>query len=172
MFIVVCHPRGCPAAGPACVDLPQRRRQRPRRYRVRLLIAAQLVLHSAGAALATSDEAGPWHCAAEVATAYRYDVERNRWATLVMPVANQRFIVRQSAAGWIVVPEAARDQPASCPGGFDAAGLLRCGPNDEFRFDRKRLTFASQLFVAGELDARVLTGLTAAGHCVRRSGPK
>lgn len=105
-----------------------------------------------------------WRCTTGAATAYRQDPATGRWKTLVIPVADQRFVVRRAAAPgrWELAWEGGEPATLACPGDFDAAGRLRCGTGDQFEMNRSTLMFESHLFSAGNAG---LTALTAVGAC-------
>lgn len=120
------------------------------------------------ALLASASSAGEaWQCAAGVVTAYRQDPATGRWKTLVLPVTDQRFLVRRpgSAGPWELVWVGNGGLVLPCTSGFDPAGRLRCGTGDEFELDRKTSSFTSHLFGPGSRDLAALTAATVTGAC-------
>jgi hypothetical protein len=110
-----------------------------------------------------------WRCSADTATAYRRDPARNRWLTLVLPVAGQRFVVgpgTTAGTDWELLWEAGDGRAIACAGNFDGAGELRCGGDQLFALNRTNLTFSSRVFGAGNGGlGDDLTAATVAGRC-------
>jgi len=117
----------------------------------------------------TASAGDGWRCEAGAATGYRQDPATGRWKTLVVPVTDQRFLVRPGAASgrWELAREGNDAPPLPCPGDFNPAGLLRCGTGDQFEMNRNSLMFTSHLFGAGSNGMRELTAVTVTGACVR-----
>lgn len=111
---------------------------------------------------------GGWRCEADMATAYRRDPVTGGWDTLIIPVGDQRFLVRPGSrpGRWELVWEGNAGPALPCTDDVDMAGLLRCGPDAPFEMDRKRLTFTSHLFGAGTADLDALMATTVTGTCV------
>lgn len=117
-----------------------------------------------GSAARPAPTAG-WACAADVATAYRFDPARDRWETLVLPVAGQRFRVTPAAPpdpGWQLWHEGARTPLARC-GDFAAGGWLRCGSG--FEMQRESLIFTTGQFDLPASAGDELTAATVTGRC-------
>jgi hypothetical protein len=128
-------------------------------------LAPLLLLAATAPALA----ADGWQCVASSATGYRYDPDRDRWKTLVIPVADQRFrLVAKPSGRWELVRDGSEPLTLACDGGFDATGWLRCGTGDQFTMNRNLLIFESHLFSADNSGLKSLTALTAAGRCTAR----
>jgi len=115
----------------------------------------------------TANAGGGWRCAAGVATAYRQDPGTGRWKTLVLPLPDQRFLVRPAAGPgrWELAREGGVEPPVPCAGDFDATGLLRCGTGDAFGMNRNTLTFESHLFAAEREGLQEMTAATVTGTC-------
>lgn len=104
---------------------------------------------------------------AGAATAYRQDPGTGRWKTLVLPVPDQRFLVRPAArpGRWELAREGSDAPPLACIGDFDPTGLLRCGTGDQFAMNRNTLAFESHLFGAESAALKDLTAATVTGTC-------
>jgi hypothetical protein len=142
----------------------------PGRRPVRAGVAA-LPATLAGLALAlpagAREPAAGWYCTTDVATAYRFDPARDRWKTLILPVAGQSFVVRPGAGGpWELVWQGGDGTVLDCAGDFDAADELRCGGEQLFTLNRGTLTFSSRAFgpANGNL-GEDLTAATITGRC-------
>jgi hypothetical protein len=108
-----------------------------------------------------------WRCTAGVATAYRQDPGTGRWKTLVIPLPDQRFLLRPAAGPgrWELAREGSDAPPLACAGDFDPAGFLRCGTGDQFGMNRNTLNFESHLFTPGSAALDDLTAATVVGAC-------
>lgn len=118
-------------------------------------------------ALAAAADGGTWLCTADAATAYRYHAERERWQTLVFPAGEHHYIVRPSATPertWEVVLEGRSDAAFACHGDFDAQGTLVCGPDDDFRMNRRDLAFSVHRLNEAVVPADALA-VSATGRC-------
>lgn len=150
-----------PMTRPMLHGRPRGSTRRLRRARLAgLLTGLALALPAAGQAPPTG-----WHCATDVATAYRFDPARERWKTLILPVTGQSFVVRPGAGGlWELVWERGDGTTLSCAGDFDAADELRCGGEQLFTLNRGTLTFTSRVFgrangsLGDDLAAATITG--------------
>jgi hypothetical protein len=116
----------------------------------------------------TAHAGAGWRCTAGAATAYRQDPATGHWKTLVIPLPDQRFLVRPAAGPgrWALVREGSNTPPLACAGDFDPAGFLPCGTGDQFGMNRDTLTFTSHLFDVGKGDMEQLTAATVTGTCV------
>jgi hypothetical protein len=133
------------------------------RHVIRPVAALLLALLGTG----TADAGDGWRCAAGVATAYRQDPGTGRWKTLVIPLPDQRFLVRPAdgPGRWELAREGSDAPPLACAGDFDPAGFLRCGTGDQFGMNRNTLNFESHLFGADSATLQELTDATVVGTC-------
>lgn len=92
----------------------------------------------------------------------------------MIPVTDQDFHVQRSAGpgesrtrSWEVRRTGDAEVLLKCPGDFDAAGVLRCGPPGAgaFEMNRNALTFTSHVFGASGLANPALTAATVTGTC-------